>query len=67
MIRAALASVARMTVLPAQDLLKLGAEARLNRPGTVSGNWNWRLPLQALTGELATRYRELVQLYNRGP
>jgi 4-alpha-glucanotransferase len=66
MIRAALASVARMAVLPAQDLLKLGAEARLNRPGTVSGNWNWRLPLQALTGELAARYRELVQLHNRG-
>ncbi len=41
-------------------------EARLNRPGTVTGNWSWRLPLQALTGELAARYRELVQLHNRG-
>jgi 4-alpha-glucanotransferase len=66
MIRAALASVARMAVLPVQDLLKLGSEARLNRPGTVSGNWKWRLPLQALTADLAARYRDLVQLHNRG-
>jgi 4-alpha-glucanotransferase len=65
MVRAALASVARMAVLPAQDLLKLGGEARLNRPGTVTGNWSWQLPLQALTADLAARYRELVQLYNR--
>ncbi len=60
-------SVARMAVLPAQDLLQLGSEARLNRPGTATGNWNWTLPLQALTGDLAARYRELVQLHNRGP
>jgi 4-alpha-glucanotransferase len=66
MIRAALASVACMAVLPAQDLLKLGSEARLNRPGTVTGNWNWRLPPQTLTPELAARYRELNQLHNRG-
>lgn len=66
MIRAALASVARMAVLPAQDLLKLSSEARLNRPGTITGNWSWRLPLQALTADLAARYRELNQLYNRG-
>ncbi len=67
LVRVALASVARMTVLPAQDLLQLGSEARLNRPGTIEGNWSWRLPLQALTGELAARYRELIQMHNRGP
>jgi 4-alpha-glucanotransferase len=66
MMRAALASVAVLAVLPAQDLLKLGSEARLNRPGTVTGNWSWRLPSQALTPELAARYRELNQLHNRG-
>ena len=48
--RAALASVACMAVLPVQDLLRLGSEARLNRPGTITGNWSWRLPLQTLTG-----------------
>jgi 4-alpha-glucanotransferase len=67
LMRAALASVAVMAVLPAQDLLKLGSEARLNRPGTITGNWSWRLPLQGLTPDLAARYRELNQLHNRGP
>jgi 4-alpha-glucanotransferase len=64
--RAALASVGRLAVLPAQDLLDLGTAARLNRPGTVSGNWSWRLPQEALTPALAMRYRDLNQLYNRG-
>ena len=47
--RAVLASVGKLAVLPAQDLLDLGSAARLNRPGTVSGNWGWRLPSEALT------------------
>ena len=64
--RAALASVGRMAILPAQDLLGLGSEARLNRPGTISGNWSWRLPMESLTAGLAARYRELVQLHDRG-
>ncbi|HXR52720.1 MAG TPA: 4-alpha-glucanotransferase, partial [Steroidobacteraceae bacterium] len=63
--RAALASVAVLSVLPAQDILHLGSEARLNRPGTTSGNWSWRLPPHSLTPELAVRYRDLNQLYNR--
>ena len=42
--RAALASVGRLAMLPAQDILQLGSEARLNRPGTVTGNWSWRMP-----------------------
>ena len=64
--RAALASVGKLAVLPAQDILDLGAAARLNRPGTVSGNWSWRLPQESLTQALALRYRDLNQLYNRG-
>jgi 4-alpha-glucanotransferase len=63
--RAALASVAVLAVLPAQDILHLGSEARRNRPGTTSGNWSWRLPPHSLTPELAVRYRDLNQLYNR--
>jgi 4-alpha-glucanotransferase len=66
MLRAALASVGQLTIIPAQDLLHLGSEARLNRPGTVTGNWGWRLPLESLTDGLAARYRELIQLHNRG-
>ena len=64
--RAALSSVGKLAVLPAQDLLDLGSAARLNRPGTVSGNWGWRLTQEALTQALALRYRDLNQLYNRG-
>jgi 4-alpha-glucanotransferase len=66
MLRTALASVGKLAVLPAQDLLHLGSEARLNRPGTVTGNWSWRLPLDSLTPDLAARYRELIQLHDRG-
>jgi 4-alpha-glucanotransferase len=65
MTRGVLASVAQLAVLPVQDILHLGSEARLNRPGTTTGNWSWRLPGQALTGELAARYRDLNQLYYR--
>jgi 4-alpha-glucanotransferase len=63
--RTALASVGVLAVLPAQDLLGLGAEARLNRPGTTAGNWAWRLPAGALSAGLAARYRELNGLYDR--
>jgi len=44
MIEAALASPAKLAVIPMQDLLELGAEARFNTPGTLHGNWSWRLP-----------------------
>jgi 4-alpha-glucanotransferase len=63
--RAALSSVGILAVLPAQDLLGLGGEARLNRPGTTAGNWSWRLPHGALSAGLAARYRELNMLYDR--
>ncbi len=63
--RLALSSVARMAVLPAQDLLHLGSEARLNRPGTATGNWSWRMPEGALTPSMARHYRELNDLYGR--
>jgi 4-alpha-glucanotransferase len=66
MIRLALASVARLAVLPLQDILRLGSEARLNLPGTVGGNWRWTLPPGSLTPELARQYRELNALYARG-
>jgi 4-alpha-glucanotransferase len=66
MMRATLASVARLAILPVQDLLHLGSQARLNRPGTTTGNWQWRLPLESLTADLALRYGDLVQLHNRG-
>ena len=65
MTRAALASVAGLAILPLQDVLRLGSEARLNTPGTVIGNWQWRAPLAALTPRLAQQYRELNALFGR--
>jgi 4-alpha-glucanotransferase len=55
-IRAALASVADTAIVPAQDLLGLGSEARMNRPGTDTGNWRWRL----LPGQLSREVQKLA-------
>ncbi len=66
MIRACLASQARTAILPAQDLLSLGSEARFNTPGTVAGNWQWRLPAAALTPALADHYRAMNHVFGRG-
>ena len=65
MIRTILASIADLAIVPLQDLLGLGTEARMNLPGTSSGNWRWRYQPGALTPALATKMRELVLLYDR--
>jgi 4-alpha-glucanotransferase len=65
LIRAALASVARLAVIPAQDLLGLDSSARFNTPGTTVGNWTWRLPGGALTEELAQHYARLNHAFGR--
>ncbi len=59
LVRAALGSVARLAVIPAQDVLGLGSEARFNTPGTTVGNWRWKVPRGALTTELAQRCARL--------
>jgi 4-alpha-glucanotransferase len=65
MIRAVWASVANLAVVPAQDLLGLGSEARMNVPGTSQGNWEWRLlPGQPGKKEQA-RLLELTRIYGR--
>jgi 4-alpha-glucanotransferase len=65
MTRAVLASVAQLAIIPAQDLLQLGSQARFNTPGTVSGNWSWRLPADSLTAALAQRYAPLNRVFGR--
>jgi 4-alpha-glucanotransferase len=65
LIREALGSVGQLAVIPAQDLLALGSEARLNTPGTARGNWSWRLPSGALTPGLAGHFARLNRLYGR--
>jgi 4-alpha-glucanotransferase len=66
MIRAALASVARVALFPLQDVLGLGSEARMNRPGQARGNWTWRFEEGALAPELAARLATLTRTYGRG-
>ena len=64
-IRSVLASVATIAIVPLQDVMGLGSEARMNLPGTVSGNWKWRYRASALTAELKTRMKQLTVLYDR--
>ncbi len=65
-IRTAMSSVSDLCILLAQDLLDLGAEARMNFPGTQSdSNWTWRAGKQAFHPELAQRLYRLTQLYGR--
>jgi 4-alpha-glucanotransferase len=64
-IRAVLASVAAIAIIPLQDVLGLGSEARMNLPGTVSGNWKWRYKTKALTKEVSEQLRRLTLLYDR--
>ncbi len=65
MIHALLGSVAQLAVVPMQDLLALGSEARLNTPGTVRGNWSWRLPDGCLTPQLARGFALLNRVFGR--
>ena len=65
MIRMILMSVANVAIVPAQDLLGLGSESRMNRPGTDRGNWSWRLAPRTLTPEIAERLRSLCTTYDR--
>jgi 4-alpha-glucanotransferase len=67
-IRAALATVSRLAVIPIQDLLDLPASATLNRPGTIKGNWQWRFEADALAqlrGQRLATLRHWIQLYDR--
>jgi 4-alpha-glucanotransferase len=64
-IRAALASVADTAIVPLQDVLGLGSEARMNLPGRAHGNWRWRLTDGALTASIRDRLRRLAELYGR--
>ena len=66
MIRSALASVARLTILPMQDLLGQGSEHRMNTPGTSDGNWRWRFEWAQLDEGLAPKLKQLMRLYGRG-
>ncbi|MBV1850540.1 4-alpha-glucanotransferase [Catellatospora tritici] len=63
--RAVFASVAYLAVLPVQDVLQLGSDARMNTPGRTEGNWQWRLDPRSLTPGVEFRLRRLTELYGR--
>jgi len=65
MIEAVLRSSAALAVFPLQDILGLGPEARMNIPGTSSGNWTWRLDPQSLSGPLAEQIARRVRASRR--
>ncbi len=64
-IRAVIASVADIAIIPLQDILGLSSEARMNLPGTLTGNWKWRFTPEALTKDLIQHLRMLTRLYDR--
>ena len=65
LIRLLMMSVADTTIFPMQDLLGLGAEARMNHPSTREGNWQWRLLPDQIIPALAYRLREITEIYGR--
>lgn len=65
LIRLALSSVANQVIIPVQDLLGLGCEARMNLPSTAEGNWAWRYGDGDLTEAIADRLKQLTTLYGR--
>lgn len=64
-IRTALASVCDTAIIPMQDWLGLGAEARMNTPSRIGGNWQWRMNPSAASEALAARIRTLTERYGR--
>ena len=65
MIRLAMASVAKVAIIPVQDLLGLGSEARMNRPAKIRGNWLWRMQTGQASAALARDLKRLIETYGR--
>ena len=68
LVRCALSSVARLAIVPVQDILSLGTQARINTPGAASGNWQWRITntqLEELQSESAQYLQELNKCNRR--
>jgi 4-alpha-glucanotransferase len=65
LIRLGMMSVANTLIIPMQDILGLGEEARMNRPATTEGNWRWRLLPEQLTPSLRDMLRGMTELYGR--
>ncbi len=66
-IRLAMASVADTCIIPLQDYLGLGSEARINIPSTLGCNWKWRMNKDDITDEIVGKIKQLTKLYARIP
>ncbi|MBV9145632.1 MAG: 4-alpha-glucanotransferase [Acidobacteria bacterium] len=66
-IRTLMASVADTVIFPLQDILGAGSEARMNIPGTATGNWRWRVREKAVGPEVAGRLKDMARVYDRMP
>lgn len=64
-VRVVYASPANLAIIPMQDILGLGANARMNVPSTVGGNWKWRMLPGRLTASRAEKLRSLADTYFR--
>ena len=65
LIRTALASVADLAVIPIQDYLCLGNEARINEPSTLGDNWKWRMKKGQLNEKIIEKIYKMTKLYGR--
>ena len=65
LIRATAGSVAQLALVPVQDLLVLGSDARMNTPSVAQGNWSWRVPAGSWTPRLAAKLAALVEVTDR--
>ncbi|HNU71214.1 MAG TPA: 4-alpha-glucanotransferase [Thermodesulfobacteriota bacterium] len=65
LIRMAMRSVANTSIIPMQDLLGLGEEARMNRPAVNQGNWRWQLAPEQIDPSISDRLREMTEAYGR--
>lgn len=64
-LRTVLMSVADTAILPLQDLIRQGSEARMNVPGTAFGNWGWRFTWDMVPSDLAGSVRDQIECYGR--
>ena len=67
LVRLAYSSVAKYAVVPLQDALQLGSDARMNTPGQAGGNWGWRFREGQLGSWLAPALADMTEMYNRVP
>lgn len=65
LIRLALSSIATLAIIPLQDILGLGSEARMNTPAQTEGNWCWRFLPRTLSADVGARVAGMTKIYGR--